>query len=123
MFDIKQLTNFDMAGCPIVTEGIRKHGEATTAPYYVISSTKLGSNAVSKLGYCCEVKGIGYPIFLTINGNKTQFEVGKTGMFEFHDEVWKNVNGDNQERTAHIITTEVRVPKDIAFTLDYCYEI
>ena len=121
MVNIKQLTNFDMVGDPVI-ESIIKHGELTTAPYYDITSSQLGSNAVSKLGYCAEVRGIGYPIFLTINGKKTQFEIGKTGMFEFQDEEWKNVNGDNIERIAQILVSEVRVPAGINFTLDYCYE-
>ena len=121
MVNIKQLTNFDMAGDPVI-ESIRKHGEATTALYYIITSSQLGSNAISKLGYCTEVRGIGYPIFLTINGKKTSFEIGKTGMFEFQDEEWRNINGDNIERIAQILVSEVRVPAGINFTLDYCYE-
>lgn len=120
MVNIKQITNYDLAGggSPM---SIHKYGQdpAISYNYYTIPfSTKI-----SKLGYCCEVKGIAYPIFLTINGSEAEFQIGKTGMFEFQPETWKNVNEDSTERTVEVTCTQIRVPADIKFTLDYCYDI
>lgn len=126
MINIRQLTNYDVAGiASSETKRILKggdKGEYIDYDYYIIPTSMLGNN-ITKMGYCCEVKGIAYPIFLTINDIETQFELGKTGMFEFQDETWKDVNGDDTERVAQVIVSEVKVPKDIKFTLDYCYDI
>ena len=123
MNNLKQITNFDILDAPSKTRVIMKAGELTSYPYRVIDISKL-KGSTTKLGYCCEVKGIAYPIFLTFQGQgEAEFEIGKTGMFEFQDETWKNVNGDNEERIATVICTQVEVPDNIKFTLDYFYEI
>lgn len=122
MKNIKQITNFDLRGTP-VRMTITKANVYTTHPYYTISSTQLQSEDISKLGYCCEPKGIGYPIFLTLNGKETAFEIGKTGMFEFQEEDWKDVNTDPDKiRTAIVSLSEIKVPAGIRFVLDYSFD-
>lgn len=118
MVNIRQLTNFDIASTASrETKSIDKAGVITDYDYYVITSEMLGG-ALTKMGYCCEVKGIPYPIYLTINNNETEFQIGKTGIFEFQEELFKN---DEEEKEIQVFCTEVKVPVDIIFTLDYCY--
>lgn len=119
MENIKQLTNRDLINLPSVDKVIMKAEELTTYPYKIITTDML-KGIITKLGYCCEPKGIGYPIFLTFQEQEEQaFQIGKTGMFEFQPETWINVNGGNIERTAIVHCIEVAVPADITFTLDY----
>ena len=122
MVDIKQLTNYDVAGtAATTTKSFYKAGTLATRDYYIIPLSML-KGEITKMGYCCEVKGIAYPIFLTINGNETEFQIGKTGMLEFQDETWKNVNvSETDEYLAEVTCTEVKVPVDIKFVLDYTY--
>ena len=122
MVNIRQLTNYDLKNASTVTKYFPKAGQTASRSYYVITQSMLGA-PVSKMGYCCETKGIAYPVYLTINGIETEFQIGKTGMFEFQEETWRNINGDNIERTAEVFCTEVKVPVDIKFTLDYCYTV
>ena len=122
MVDIRQLTNYDVAGtAATTTKTILKAGTLTSWRYYIIPLSML-EGEITKMGYCCEVKGIAYPIFLTINGIETEFQIGKTGMFEFQDETWKNVNvSETDEYIAQVTATEVKVPVNIKFVLDYTY--
>jgi len=117
MNNLKQITNFDVLDAPSIVEEIIIGGETINYNYKQI--TLIGN--ITKLGYCCEVKGIGYPIFLTFNNtSKKKFEIGKTGMFEFQEEQWKNINDiESEEQTAIVYCIEVEVPEGIKFTLDY----
>lgn len=104
MLNIKQFTNYD--NLPIEGE------------YRVIT---FASPAI-KLGYCGDVLSIGKNIILTINGEQKTFEIGKTGMFEFHPETWEDMNEENnEEKEAIIYVDEIRVPIKPDFVLDYCY--
>ena len=105
MLNISQVTNFD--NLPIEGE------------YKIIT---LDPPAV-KLGFCGDSQTIGKNIVLAIGGNEKVFEIGKSGIFEFQPEVWVNTSDDNDEEDKEIIVyvTEVKVPKDSIFTLDYCY--
>ena len=95
MYNIKQLTQADMTGVSTVQKTVRKGGdlgETVTIDYYDITTAKLGSANVTKMGYCANSNPArNLPIFLTLNGIETEFQLGKTGMFEFHDE-----NGEHQ---------------------------
>lgn len=128
MNDIRQLTQVDMAGASTVPKTIDKGGDAgqtVTVDYYVITSEMLGSNNVFKMGYVANSNPArNYPIFLTLNGTETEFQLGKTGMFEFHDEVWQDVNATGDEEfTATVSLSEVKVPAGFDFCLDYCYSV
>ena len=135
MYNIKQLTNFDIADLSEEIIGVRKGDDIVVSVVYKIIPLGVLGAPISKMGYCCEPKGINYPIFLTINQVEYKFDLGKTGMFEFQPEQWINVNGDNIERTTNITVTEIKVPKrdldsdgqeignPIHFVLDYAYEV
>lgn len=102
MINVKQFTNFD--DLPI--EG----------DYKVIT---LPAPAF-KLGYCGDSFSVGKTIILTINGKQEYFSIGETGIFEYEN--YKIENSDGQEIDRKIYTTEVRVPADVNFTLDYFIE-
>lgn len=94
-------------------------GDTSPIPKYVIAVT--GKN-ILKFGYCCEMKGHIYPIFLKINGSYTQpIYVGKDGVYEMQPETFKEEDeqGEIIETTSDIIITEIMVPQGIDFTLDY----
>ena len=125
MNNIKQLTNFDIQNATIKEKEIYKGGdlgEEISYPYLTITQAMLGA-PIFKMGYCCEVKGINYPIFLTVNNIEHEFQIGKTGMFEFQPETWKDINVSEEEYETNITVTQILVPKDIKFVLDYTYEV
>jgi hypothetical protein len=64
-----------------------------------------------------------YPIFLVLDGAEEEIQLGKTGMYEFQSETWKDVNGDNTEREAVVYLEGMLVPKNVPFCLDYCYSV
>lgn len=114
MNNIKQLTNFDIKNAPTITKIVLVGGdlgERREVEYKIISQTLL-RNDITKFGYCCELKAIQYPIFLTINGIEENFQIGKTGMFELQPETWKNINGSTpeEEYESNVIVTEIKVP-------------
>ena len=136
MINILQVTNFsdEVTSAPIEYRNVLVgNKELKNIPYYVLDLTTLTKSdlfPLNKLGYCCDPRGIGYPIFISIYNKETQqsketkFEVGKTGMFEFQKYEWRDVNKDpNTEYIAEIFATEVKIPATgITFTLDYCYD-
>lgn len=127
MINICQLTQADMTNASITQKVIDKggdKGQTITANYYIITSTMLGSLNVTKMGYVANSNpACNYPIFLTLNGVETEFQLGKTGMFEFHDETWEDVNIPTEKETATVSLSEVKVPVGFNFCLDYCYII
>ena len=125
MKNFAQLTNFDLNTASIEQKEIHYGGKGETIIYdYKIISQNLLKYPVIKLGYCTETKGKNYPIFLTINGIEKEFQIGKTGMYEYQPEEYMNINkSKEEEKTAIVKVTEIAVPADIIFTLDYCYEI
>ena len=127
MNNIKQLTNFDLDGASEVTRTIRVGGDAgytVDYPYKVITSAMLGSENVFKFGYCTnDNEGMNYPIFLILNETETEFQIGKTGMFEFQPEEWQDVNVPTEEETAEVSLSGALVPADVPFCIDYCYSV
>ena len=118
--NIKQLTNFDVSSIASEDISITKDGETILYPYKKINLSTLGGKVI-KLGYCCEIKGIGYPIFIIHeNGIQSEITIGETGMYEFQPEIYQNVNESDEEKEAIIYCTEVWVPANIQFVLDYC---
>ena len=79
-----QITNFDLDSASTIQKTIHKKdtGEEVQIDYKVISLALL-KYPIFKMGYCCEMKGTNYPIFLTTNGNEREFTIGRTGMYEF----------------------------------------
>lgn len=122
MYNIKQITNFDIKDLPEVTKTVIAGGDIgydihgyKKVKYKVISQSIL-KNKINKFGYCCEPKAIQYPIFLTINGKEVEvepqgFQIGKTGMFELQPDTWKDINDFNsEEKEAEVFVTEIKVP-------------
>lgn len=125
MKNFAQLTNFDLNTASIEQKEIHYGGRGEVIIFdYKIISLDLLKYPIIKLGYCTETKGKNYPIFLTINGEEKEFQIGKTGMYEYQPEECSDINNpDEEEKTAIIEVTEIAVPANIIFTLDYCYEI
>lgn len=134
MNNICQITNFS----DIISQGtdVQKtiyigNTKYITILYKELSANLLtGSNTpINKLGYVCEPRGIIFPIYLEVNGEYKEFELGKTGMFEVTPEIF------GEEGTEIIPKiTGVRVPigeldagftiaNPIKFKLDYMFAI
>ncbi len=120
MNNIRQKTNFDfIVGVP---KDVYVGGELRTGVTY--KSILFESN-VFKLGYCTnDNEGMNYPIFLVFStGEEKEFQIGKTGMFEFQPEEWRDVNDDDTERTVEVFVIELKVFEDVPFVVDYCYSV
>ena len=120
ILNIKQLSDADIDSSLSVIQKTFDHATGLITKDYVVFPASYFGASASKLGYNCEPKGIGYPIYLTISGVEKQFYVGKTGMYEIQPEPFNDINDDNpQEKIAEVYITEVKVPKGIRFKLDY----
>ena len=135
MYNVKQITNFDLKNAVSVNKNVIIGGETyRNVQYKIISQTYLKNN-INKFGYCCEPKAIPYPIFLTINGIEKEFQIGKTGMFELQPDTWQNINDDSSiEQEINVIVTEIKVPwrfnepndenyQGYNFKLDFIYNV
>lgn len=132
-YNIKQVTNYDVQDNATIQRQITipnrvpdGKGGYKIVDEIVTVDYKLALDGVNilKLGYCCEPKGVDYPIYLQMNGSYQEFKVGKNGMYEMQPEEWKNVNiQDPIEKTTDVLITGVRVPAGIEFTLDYVVSI
>lgn len=79
---------------------------------------------IFKLGYCCEPKGIDYPIFIKVNGNYEKIVLGKNCIYETQPEKWRDVNKrEKEDKNAEVTIDAVMVPAGIDFTLDYAMSI
>lgn len=135
MYNIKQLTNFDVKDNTIEEKTFFVGGETSiTHNYRIIPYNQLlglvgGENdliiSINKLGYCVNSnQGINYPIYITFeDGAEETFYIGKTGIFEFQPEEWTDVNDDKIERTATVSVKRILVPDNVSFVLDYCFVI
>lgn len=123
LYNIKQLTNFDIQNYNSIGQYKIAHIEDSIPVDYVhIDFEQL----VSKLGYCCESRAIGYPIILYFENNSTPtpFEVGKTGMFEVQVETFQNKNEEEINNIDIQINIQgIDVPKEFNFVLDYAYPV
>ncbi len=98
-------------------------GDTTDSPKYIVA---LRDKKIIKLGYCCEPKGHIYPIFLKMNGTySTPFYIGRDGMYEMQRENFQDINSEDEddESTSNVLITEVMVPADIDFTLEYVTKV
>lgn len=85
------------------------------------------NNGIPKLSYCCEPKGVAYPIFLNFGTTDEwhPFYLSERGMYEINFErIVEKYEDDfgnrlEEEIKADPHITGVRVPYDINFTLDY----
>jgi len=130
-YNVRQVTNYDIQEKPIIENYTISVPERNPNPPYDIHfvdeivpyKIAISGMNIIKLGYCCSPNGIIYPIILKINNQYEQIKLGKECMYEFQPEEWKNINEENSTiKTSDIIVTEVRVPADIKFTLEYVTE-
>jgi len=113
----KQITNFDIDNKSIVqnrTFSIQEGDKTKTITKSYV--TILDNVKILKMGYCCEPRGILYPIYIYINGAYREIRIGKNGIYEFQPEQWRN-NKDGE--LINIIVSKVQVPLDVKFTLEY----
>jgi hypothetical protein len=104
MYNITQITNYDISSAASTTKNVLVGGDKGTIRSVVYKTLPLPTNQVNKFSYCCEVKALQYPIFLTVNGVEKEFQIGKTGMLEVQPEIW-------QDDTDVIVTvTSIKVP-------------
>jgi len=117
-----QYTNFNIESASTVQKLIHRKdtGEEIQLDYKVITLAML-KQPIFKMGYCCEMRGTNYPIFLTINGKEKEFRIGNSGMYEFQPEVYMNINKSKEEKIAEPLVTKILVPAGINFVLDYYY--
>lgn len=112
-YNIYQITDSDLREAPLIDLGI-KNGIGNTIPYH----TAVSNEQIIKLGYCCEPCGVELPIFLERNGRYDAFYPSKNGMYEIQPEQWGEVGDLEEEKTASVIITGVRVPAGLDFVLD-----
>ena len=130
MNDARQLTNFSNEVISATTEDITFYignKKYITKTYYVLPTSILtGSSSLSinKIGYICEPKGIDYPIILTTGDTPRIIYLGKSGIFEAMRESFLDINAEAEEELDCLPEiTEIKVPKDIQFKLDYSFAI
>lgn len=131
MKSVQQVTNFsDIVKTALVIYKTITIGdqEITNVPYVQLDASLLtgGNGPLIKIGYACEAKGIGYPIFITNEGQSSAYEIsiGKTGMYEVQPEYFKSLNDITYtEKEILPQLSKIQVPKNIIFKLDYVYEI
>lgn len=127
-YNIKQITNYDIKDNPITTQRVRIPTRVKEDGEWKIMLTvedidyitAIENTNIVKFGYNCEASAILYPIFLQINGEYKEFQVGKNGMYEFQPEFFKNINEPNAEEE-HIVVpvTGIRVPAGYKLNIDY----
>lgn len=124
IYNIKQLTNFDIQNYPVIGQHKTNVADSKSIDYVHIDFDK----AVSKLGYCCESRLIGYPIILYFDKTKENFEkieIGKEGIFEVQPEIFTDQDENNkiENLTIKVDIFGIDVPKDFDFILDYAYSV
>lgn len=106
MYLIKQITNHNIEDKPSsyhIIDIPTKEGIISKEIEY---KTILEDIQIVKLGYCCEEKGVIYPIFLKDIEDYKEFKLNERCIFELDSK-------DN------VIITGVEVPMGINFTFDY----
>lgn len=113
-YNIEQITNFDLQDKDtIIKNGIE---------YVQYSFPKK----ISKLGYCCEPKGIGSTIYLYLENNPNKeiaIIIGDSGIFEIQPEIYSKLNSENIAENMELKVNIIKIdlPKHLKFVLDYAY--
>jgi hypothetical protein len=133
---IRQLTPFSEELESVATETIQVYignKEYVSREYYVIPASLItgsSSTPICKIGYVCEPKGMNFPIVLETGNTARIIYLGKNGIYEAMEEFFLDENarreyGDEEVEELDCLPeiTEIKVPKDIQFTLDCVYMI
>lgn len=103
MYNVKQITNNNIDTLP--TE-IKPGKEGLGIPYVILQAP-----IIVRFGYIVNSpKGIGYPIYYTINEQEQKVFIGETGIYE-------------TDSALELQVTNIKVPKEIPFCLDYIIKI
>ena len=116
MYNIRQFTNYDNSKFGTETKG--------DVEYVIIPQSALGANVV-KLSFCINnfINTKEYNIYFTIKGKpETKVKIGKSGIFEINVEDYYNT-AEERYKTIKPLITEIKVPNDIEYTLDYVIEV
>ena len=114
MYNIKQITNYDLTSF----DTVRRNSKI----YAVIPESYFGTE-ICKLGYCkTKPSGIGTSFYFTMNDKETEIVIGKTGMYEINVDEYYNREEDRMSTIKPRIT-ELKLPKDVEFILDYAVEV
>lgn len=119
MNNVKQITNYDVEDLNTEIKSIVIDGVRISKEYKIIDEETLGGKTF-QLAYYCKDKFEKYPIYIIQNNIETQFNIGKNGIFEFQPEVFIE---DGEEVEAKVRVSEIKVPSDIEFTIDYYINI
>ena len=140
MYNIKQVNSHNLNDCnSIIKKGVKVYSqeldivEEKDILYKEINSDKLESSKVIKFGFCMNtVSGIGIPFYINELDETHKFYLGKTGIYEFQPEDYRNINEGTEVETAIYPVSSFYLPYAILdenenivvgfeFVLDYCY--
>ena len=83
--NLKQITSHDVLENPNNYTYVNKATEFGNYDCVILDGDELGGE-ITKMGYICESRGIGLPIFLTTDAVEKTFVIGKTGILEIQPE-------------------------------------
>lgn len=132
-YNVAQLTNFDMQN-----EDEFKIETINNQKYAICDFRQMLSKTIkiTKLGYCCEPKGIGTYIYiflyeqnddlnlpLSLSAKAIPILIGPSGMYEIQPETFIKTNNENiaEEVEMKVNIVGIGVPIDLKFTIDYAY--
>lgn len=134
-YNVAQLTNFDMQDeneyIKITTINNQKYAICNFRQMF----NKSEMIKITKLGYCCEPKGIGKYIYIFLYEqnddlnlplsitNAIPIKIGPSGIYEIQPEVFLKTNDENiaEEVEMKVNIVGIGVPIDLKFTIDYAY--
>ena len=119
MNNVKQITNYDVENLNTEIKSIVIDGVGVSKEYKIIDEETLGGKTF-QLAYYCKDRFRKYPIYIIQNNIETRFNIGETGILEFQPEIFIE---DGEEVEAKIWISEIKVPSDIEFTIDYYINI
>lgn len=117
MYLTKQITNHNIEDKPSSYYTIEIPTREGSISQVIEYKTILEDVRIIKFGYCCEERGVVYPIILKNNGIYKQFKINEKCMFELDPERFKN--NPAKEKTHNVNITGVKIPVGIDFTFDY----
>ena len=115
MYNIRQVTNYDNSKFGTEMKG--------NIEYIIIPQSILGGNVV-KFSFCINdfIETKNYSIYLTIRNNEKKINIGKSGIYETNVEEYYNTT-EEKYKTIKPLITEIKIPNNIEYTLDYVIEV
>lgn len=115
MYNIRQITNYSIPeNTPVnIYDDIE---------YIKLNKTILGGEIVKFGYYINSPGGIRYPLYYSVNGKKQKIKLDKKGFYEINVEKYYDTSKQKQE-TIKVRITEIEIPKNVEFSLDYVIDI